>query len=90
MDVTLQLLRKGYPDAVWMTTVNDQRKFDAPGGVSDQRTIESSNRDARRLEQLHPGYVTTIEKKYKSSVPRVEVVCQWKKAFEDGCKARTS
>jgi hypothetical protein len=87
MDITLQLLRKGYPNAVWMTTVNDQRKYDAPGGATDERTIESSNTDARRLAELHPGYVSFTERKYKASVPRIEVICQWKKALEDGLRA---
>jgi hypothetical protein len=81
-------LRKGYPNAVWQTTVNDQRKYDAPGGATNERTIESSNKDALELARLHPGYVSTIEKKYTASVPRVEVICQWQKALEDGLRAR--
>jgi hypothetical protein len=40
MDINLQLLRKGYPNVVWQTTVNDQRKYDAPGGCTNERTIE--------------------------------------------------
>jgi len=84
MDITLQLLRKGYPNAVWHTTVNDQRKYDAPGGCTNERTIERSNSDAYKLAQLHPGYVSTIERSYKVSVPRIEVSCRWKKALEDG------
>jgi hypothetical protein len=88
MDITLQLLRKGYPDAVWQTTVNDQRKFDAPGGATNERTIARSNDDARKLAELHPGYVSITEKAYKASVPRVEVICQWQKALEDGKRAR--
>jgi len=76
MDLTLQLLRKGYPNAVWHTTVNDQRKFNAPGGASHKRTIESSNADAYKLARLHPGYVSTIESSYKASLPRIEVVCR--------------
>jgi len=86
MDVTLQLLRKGYPNAVWQTTVNDQRKYDAPGGCTNERTIESSNADAYKLAELHPDYVSTIERPYKVSVPRIEVSCRWKKALEDGLK----
>jgi hypothetical protein len=86
MDLTLQLLRKGFPNAVWHTTVNDQRKFNAPGGASIKRTIESSNADAYKLAQLHPGYVSTVERPYKASVPRIEVVCQWQKALQDGRK----
>jgi hypothetical protein len=88
MDVTLQLLLKGYPNAIWTTTVNDQRKYDAPGGATNERTVESSNADARRLAELHPGYVSTVERAYKASVPRIEVVIQWKKALEDGIKLR--
>jgi hypothetical protein len=88
MDVTLQLLRKGYPNAVWHTTVNDQ-KFNAPGGCTNERTIEHSNADAYKLAQLHPGYVSTIERLYKVSVPRVEVVCQWQKALQDGLKVHS-
>jgi TET-Associated Glycosyltransferase len=90
MDLTLQLLRKGYPNAVWMTTVNDQRKYDAPGGATDERTIESSNADARRLAELHPGYVSITGRKYKASVPRIEVICQWQKALEDGLRAKAT
>jgi hypothetical protein len=84
MDLTLQLLRKGYPNAVWHTTVNDQRKFDAPGGATNERTIERSNADALKLIELHPGYVSVVQKDYKASVPRMEVICQWQKALEDG------
>jgi hypothetical protein len=90
MDLTLQLLRKGYPNAVWHTTVNDQRRFDAPGGATNERTLVRSNADAHKLAQLHPGYVSITEKTYKASVPRVEVICQWKKALEDGLRAKAA
>jgi hypothetical protein len=90
MDLTLQLLRKGYPNAIWQTTVNDQRKYDAPGGATNERTIESSNADAKKLAELHPGYVNTVQKEYKASVPRIEVVCQWQKALEDGLRTRAA
>jgi hypothetical protein len=83
MDVTLQLLKKGFPNAVWHTTVSDQ-KFNAPGGCSLWRTIERSNADAHKLERLHRGYVSVVEKDYKASVPRKEVICQWQKALKDG------
>lgn len=87
MCISLQLLLKGYPNAIWTETVVDQRKYDAPGGASNERTVESSNADAIKLAQHFPGYVSTVEKKYKASVPRIEVICQWAKALEDG-KAR--
>jgi hypothetical protein len=50
--------------------------------------MERSNLDAQRLAQLHPGYVSVTNKKYKSSVPRLEVVCQWQKALQDGTAQR--
>jgi hypothetical protein len=84
MDVTLQLLRKGYPNAVWHTTVHDQRASYAAGGCSCYRSIESSNADAYKLARLHPGYVSIRKKIYKSSPDRLEPVCQWKEALEDG------
>jgi hypothetical protein len=84
MDLTLQLLRKGYPNAVLHTTVADQRQYDAPGGATNERTIESSNADAYKLARLHPGYVRVVDKAYKASVPRKEVVCQWQRALQDG------
>jgi hypothetical protein len=87
MDLTLQLLLKGYPNAVWHTTVNDQ-KFNAPGGASTERTIERSDADAHELARLHPGYVSVVEKPYRASVPRTEVVCQWQKALQDGLNSR--
>jgi hypothetical protein len=88
MDITLQLLRKGYPNAVWNTTVTDQWKYDAPGGCTNERTMERSNADAYKLARLHPGYVRVVPKAYEVSVPRLEVVCQWRKALQDGLRQR--
>ena len=87
MDITLQLLRKGYPNAVWNTTVSDQ-KYDAPGGCTNERTMERSNDDAHKLEKLHPGYVSVRNKAYKASAPRKEVRCLWQKALQDGYRYR--
>jgi len=84
MDISLQLLRQGYPNAIFTETVCDQRKFDAPGGTSDERTMESSNEDARVLASLHPGLVSVVQRDYKASVPRDEVIVQWEKALEEG------
>jgi hypothetical protein len=87
-DLTLQLLRKGYRNAVWHTTVHDQ-KYDAPGGCNLWRTPESSNADAYELARLHPGYVSVVEKAYEASGPRTEVRCEWQKALDDGHKVRS-
>jgi hypothetical protein len=88
MELSLQLLLKGYPNAIWTTTVVDQRGYDKPGGTSNERTVEISNAEARRLAELFPGYVSTVERAYKASVPRIEVVVQWQKALEDGQRRR--
>lgn len=82
-DYTLQLLRKGFPNAVNNDICADQG-YNAPGGCSLSRTVESSNADAHRLAELHPGLVKATQKDYEGSVPRVEVVVQWKKALEEG------
>jgi hypothetical protein len=79
------LLLKGYPNAIWQTTVVDQ-KHDAPGGCSTYRTVEMSNAEAERLAKLFPGYVSVVDRDYETSVPRKEVRCEWKKALDDGLK----
>ena len=48
MCVSLQLLLKGYPNAIWTETVVDQRGYDRPGGASDERTVAKSNAEARK------------------------------------------
>jgi hypothetical protein len=88
MDLTLQLLRKGYHNAVWQTTVVNQLQYDGPGGATNERTIERSDADCYKLKRLHPGYVRVVQKDYTDSVPRKEVKVQWKKALEDGLRER--
>jgi hypothetical protein len=89
MCVSLQLLLKGYPNAIWPETVVDQRGYDLPGGASDERTVEISNAEANKLADLFPGYVSVVQRDYKASVPRYEVVVQWKKALEHGQRRRS-
>lgn len=88
MELSLQLLLKGYPNAIWTQTVVDQRKFDAPGGCSSERTIEKSNAEAMKLVELFPDYVSVVERSYKASVPRIEVVCQWQRALQAGLASK--
>jgi hypothetical protein len=90
MELSLQLLTKGYPNAIWTQTVVDQREFGKSGGCSNERTIEKSNEEARKLVELFPDYVSVVERAYKASVPRIEVVCQWQKALQDGLAKRVS
>lgn len=87
MDVTLQLLRAGFPNEVCHTFVCGQSGFGAKGGCADERTIPESDAAAEKLAALHPGYVKVVQREYKS-VPRKEVMCYWKRALEDGLAAR--
>ncbi len=81
MDYALQLLRAGLPNKVCFTIACDQT-YNAPGGASLERTMEASNADADKLAALHPGLVRVVEKEYRASIPRREVVVSWKKAYE--------
>jgi hypothetical protein len=88
MDITLQLFANGFPNSVNHSFVCDQ-EFGKPGGCTNERTIERSNADALTLAGLHPGYVKVVEKEYKASIPRLEVICQWLKAMKDGQQQAT-
>jgi hypothetical protein len=92
MWATLQLLLKGYPNAVWTETVHDQRAFDAPGGCQRYRTVELLNSEAEKFASMYPGYVSITNRQYKEqtkeSDTRLEVIVQWQKALEDGKHAR--
>ncbi len=82
MDLTLQLLRAGFDNIVNYDIAADQvGGYAAKGGCSSQRTLESSNADAYRLAELHPGLVKVVDKVYEGSLSRKEVIVQWKKAF---------
>lgn len=80
-DYTLQLLRKGYPNAVYADLAMDQ-SYNTPGGCRDQRTVAASDAAAEQLAELHPGFVRVVEKDYDKSTKRKEVVVQWKKAYQ--------
>lgn len=92
MDITLQLLRKGYPNAINHEICGGQWGYgkggSGGGGCAGQRTVETANADAHKLAEFHPGYVRVVEKAYNFSVPRLEVVCSWAKALRDGLAAR--
>jgi hypothetical protein len=90
MELSLQLLLKGYPNAILTETTVDQRGYDKPGGTSSERSVEHSNAEAKKLEAMFPQYVSTVERAYKASLPRIEVVVQWAKALQDGQARRAS
>lgn len=85
MELTIQLLKLGYDNVVDFEIAADQVSgFAAKGGCSDERTIESTSADAETFAALHPGLVKVVEKSYKGSPNRKEVVVSWKKAYRAG------
>ena len=83
-DVTLQLLRKGYPNKVSYEFANGQVETQTDGGCSVYRTLEMMNDSAEKLAKLHPGFVRVRTKELKGGRIRVQrdVTCYWKKALE--------
>lgn len=83
-DVTLRLLRMGYPNAVLAQWVQNQAGSNLAGGCSTYRTPEMQAAAAAALAKLHPGFVKQVTKKTKTAWgwgERQDVVIQWKKAF---------
>jgi hypothetical protein len=83
MYVTLKLLRAGYANSVSYLWAADQIYNKAGGESAAGRSMEKSNADAYTLAKLFPDHVKANMKNYKDSVPRVEVVVQWTKAFNE-------
>jgi TET-associated glycosyltransferase-like protein len=84
-DYTLQLMKKGFENAIYCWVVVEQYEgYNAEGGASLERSIKASNADALKLARLHPGLVKTKQKDYLISVPRVEVVIRWQNAIQLG------
>jgi hypothetical protein len=89
-DLTLQLLRAGFPNRVSYEFCWNQRGSGSEGGCSTYRTGEMQAAAARRLAELHPDFVKVVTKSSKSNwkqgdmQERVDVIVQWRKAFEAG------
>lgn len=85
MELTVQLLKLGHNNVVNFVIAADQVSgFAAKGGCSEERTIDSTSEDAEAFAALHPGIVKVVEKSYKGSPNRKEVIVQWKKAYRAG------
>lgn len=88
-DLTLQLLRLGYPNRVSFEYCWNQRGSGAVGGCSTYRNAEMQQLAAEMLAKLHPGFVTVITKDSKDTSSswtgmktRVDVKVAWQKAYE--------
>ena len=86
-DVTLQLLRKGYSNCIinWMVH-NQAHGSGASGGCSTYRDLKLQAECAHKLKELHPEFVTVVEKTTKTAwggnTTRTDVRIQWKKAYD--------
>lgn len=89
-DLTLQLLRLGFPNRIscqfaWTTYSN------LPGGCSNYRTPKMQKETAELLAKLHPGLVQVVAKKaktWKGFTERYDVRVQWRKALQQGQQPR--
>ena len=80
-NITLHLLRRGYSNSIFYDICCAPGTYGATGGVSAERTVEGSDKEALKLKRIHPDFVRIKEKEY-NNVPRKEVTIQWKKAYE--------
>jgi hypothetical protein len=89
--VALQLLEQGEDMIVCNRWVTNQRGGSGSrGGCSSFRTLEMQAEEARKLAELHPEFVTVVEKQTKTAwggAKRLDVRVAWKKAAAVG-KAR--
>jgi hypothetical protein len=87
-DVTLQLLRRGLPNAILNHWAQDQGTSNAAGGCSTYRTQELQADGANGLKALHENFVTVVTKTTKGAWgggDRTDVRVAWKKAYESAC-----
>lgn len=83
-DVTLQLMSKGYSNAVITSFAQDQYATQLPGGCSDYRDHASHETAVRQLAKLHDPFVTIRKKESVTNVSgefgdRIEATIYWKK-----------
>lgn len=88
-DVTLQLLYKGYKNLVICEWVHGQAGSNVAGGCSEYRTIQLHNENMKKFAAVHEGFVKLVEKQTKTSWgghARMDVMVQWKKAYESSMR----
>jgi hypothetical protein len=86
-DIQLQLLRRGLKTCSFTLYAQDQRGTNVAGGCSNWRTHEVHEQSAKKLAELHMGFVKTVEKKNKTGGAfgtRTEVMIGWKRAYKWG------
>lgn len=87
-DIAIQLLAKGLPNVSYSNiAIGQTTGYNAPGGCSTERDVQSSDDQAFKLQELHPAYVRAGYKDFKG-MPRVEVRISWQACFKDGTQWR--
>lgn len=92
-NLTLRLFALGHGNFQLARYAWDQnRGSGAPGGFQGFRTKETQAAAAKRLAELHPDFVKTVEKTPKTGTgdfegTRLDVRIQWKKAYNAGQKS---
>lgn len=82
--MTLSLLELGYPNVVNFEFAHNQVESNSPGGCSRYRDAKMLEEMAHRLKELHPDFVTVVDKETKGSFGggvRKDVRIAWKKAL---------
>jgi len=91
-DVTLQLLRKGYPNLVFYKWSQDQYETQEVGGCSTYRTRQLHDASVRKMAQLHADFIKLVEKKDNRAGgdfgTRLEAQIKWEKAYESSKSTR--
>lgn len=83
-DVALQLLEKGIPNCLLNNYAHNQAGSGNVGGCSHFRTAALQAANAVKLQLLHPGVVSVVQKRTLAAWgggERTDVRIQWKKAF---------
>lgn len=83
-DMTLQLIKKGYPNLVTYHWAQGQKTANAPGGLHGMRSDSQMEATAQILANFHKGIVKTVKKVNKTggmSGERVDVMVYWKRAL---------
>lgn len=85
-DLTLQLLRMGWPNAlIYRWSWNQYTGSNYKGGCSSYRTKEMQREAAKQLAKLHPGLVKVVVKEqenWKGMDARMDVTVAWQKAYD--------
>lgn len=90
-DVSLQLLRAGFASRTINAFVQNQSGSGKAGGCSQWRTPAIQAEAAHGLKELHPDFVTVVQKETKAAWgggTRTDVRIEWKKALREGLARR--